>query len=386
MPEITFTPYVEGEPYDAASLNDRFLPVEAGLNQILITNMGTAGLGQDQTPSLAGYTERNVNPRSPHLISIEGLSSSTGPPDENAPGDKGRTAIAHDFNPATANLAVFPAEWPVGVLAPDPVTANPAKWETVRVGKGNSTLTEGNLEVYFHTTGGIPIGAVSFAYPLHLRRANAVTWDETFAQGLVVMANINLRGINHTPGEEETHYRKYACFSVQLLTYEPGWVPGQPGDPQWYIIPRTIRYVSEKTIPPDGFFQAAGVPVPDPEWLGPGVDTTAGSPPQTDYASVDGARDSWIDVPIRTVIRREDIMAIGYLADDDLPPLLGVRIAVGIWAVKVGPIQDGSYEQATGLYAGRPADNDGLIKVFIRQGNMSIFPLHASRDKTVFYP
>jgi len=395
MPEITFIPYVEGEPYDAASLNDRYLSIEAGLEQIPVMNIGAAGIGQDQAPSLAGYTESNTSPHSPHLISIEGLASDSGPPAPNDGADTGNSAREHTFSTHYSNLAQNPAEWPVGVdSGGGGLDVDIGKWLTVRVGKSNSGV-EGKLEIFFHTHGGVlSPQEVTYAYPLHLKRDNAVALDEPFAQGLVVMTNVHLRDIEHSPEEGETYCRKYACFSIQLLTYEMGYVPDQPDTHRalWIIIPRTIRYVSEKTIPPDGFFQEDKG---DPIWLGPGDATTADKDPETNYAAGDAVSDSWIDVPIRTVIRREDIIAAGYPDDEDLPPILGVRLAVGIWVVKMGPIQDGSYGQdgpsaaptpGVELYNGSPVTSHGEVRVNIRQGNMSLFPIHASRDKTVFFP
>jgi hypothetical protein len=328
MPEITFVPYIEGEVYDASSLNTRFTAVKTGLEGITPDGLGPAALGSEHVPALAGYTEKATTPQTPHLVSIEGTTY---------------THFNHTSNQhlPTVNLAENPVRWPSGGGGGgNAYGSNPGSWIPIQVG---STPTP--LEVYFEDS--------TTLYPIHLKRAAALAESKPWAQGLVVMLNVHFHKlIRDTSTTIKSESRLYAAFCIQVFvgdTIEAG---------SWYIIKRSIRFLSEKILPT---YKTA----------------TLGIPYASEYAKIE----SWIDVPLRTVIRREDLIDFGFADNATMPPVLGVRACVGKWEVRAGPVQIGSY--AGTAPSGQPIASSSA-KIAIRQGNMTIFPMHAAAGVTTF--
>ena len=286
---------------------------------------------------MAGYTASATSPQTPHLITIEGTSY---------------PYFNHISNPhtPTVNLALATPRWPSGGLSlPEPYESNPGSWLTINVGSDSTPL-----EVYFADNTPTPI-------PLHLRRLNAISSSETWAQGIVVLMNVHfhafVRDVVVAPNS-----RLYAGFCIQVF------VGDTLATGKWYIIQRTIRFVSEKILPSYPYFET---PYNDGGFVVPGAENP--------YISDNAKVESWIDVPIRTVIRKQDLIDFGFPDEDGMPPVLGVRACVGKWEVYPGPVQPGSYTRVPpeDIPPGEPTV-DTNTKVYIRQGNMTIFPLHAA--------
>lgn len=375
MPSITFIPYVEGDLYDASSLNVNFSSVEAGLNAIPSSETGDNSIGIFQAPSLAGYMERTSSPQTPHLIAMEAPPSLVGPPAGAYDNDGNAITFTH-------NLANTP--WPHGVLAASssPLESDPDYWQVATVGNA-ATLP---LEAHFHDDSTVIPGNNAYAFPLFLRRDTALAQGATFAQGLIVQANIEFNCLDWRNQDDAYDGRKvspatrcYMAFCIQVLSQWPDYPVLPAAAPKWYIVPRTIRFVSDKVIPKIGFENDGnpGTPIVPP----------AAYPQVTRNARFSSS----IDIPIRTVIRREDFIAAGFGGALLSPPLLGVRVAVGKWEVGFGPVQPGSFANTPtdpideDPYAGGPLRNgDGLTTARLCRGNLNLFPIHAASDVTSF--
>ena len=380
MPEITFVPYLEGQPYSAESLNSRFSTVEAGLEDLSpATQFGAEGLGSPHLPSLAGYVLQNSAPQTPWLIQKVGLGYSAGPPNNysaNAmffgPGDQNLTTNPVTGNPYTWTGSDFPGTTGANL------ESDPLSWKPVAAGDQSSGVQE--LSVGFYETG------PTLWHPLYLDQPTAVDQDEVWAQGLVVLANLQFKKIERhdDDGIDNIRFhlgtRFYAAFCIQILTWEDAYTPGDPSpDPTWRVVPRTIRFVSEKNLPNAGHSRAAFAHSSGRVFK----DTEAhpGTPAPFPYLNYHAARESWIDIPLRTVIRKEDLLASGQNDSPTTGPILGVRVAVGAWLVWPGPVQPGSYAGGV-IFAGNgaPVSFEPQQEIQVRQGNLTVFPLHAGED------
>jgi|15BtaG_2_1085339.scaffolds.fasta_scaffold04834_3 hypothetical protein len=397
MPEITFVPYLEGQPYDAASLNTRFSAVETGLESLRPDiQFGSEGLGSPHLPSLAGYVVNTAQPQTPFLIQVAGDTYTTGPPltfaanEHPIPGAQSMLNLAED-PPSTWVPGNYPGELAPGIT----LISDNNYWLPLRAGADGGG-SDNTLALCFGD-----LLSEDDQNHLYLDQPTALAQEEVWAQGLVVLANFQFKNLvrqradGEGPGDMRPFLgtRFYAAFCIQILTYVDDWEPGVSGvgteNMVWRIVPRTIRFVSEKTLPNAGHTRA-----PSPSVALNIFKNTAGNDGTTvapyEWLNEHASEESWIDISIRTVIRKEDLLASGQRVSPETGPLLGVRVAIGQWIVWPGPVQPGSYANdpipGWDIFSGYGGPPDGLFDVglpqmsFIRQGNLTVFPLHAGEN------
>ena len=376
MPEITFVPYLEGQPYSAESFNSRFSTVEAGLEDLSPTlQFGSEGLGSPHLPSLAGYVVNTGVPQTPFLIQKTGNAYSEGPPNNYSANE-----LTFDDNLASGTHTWSGDDFP-GTTSGLNLLSDPDLWKPLLAGSGGEELAVGFYK----------FGPPFTWYPLYLDQPTALDQEEIWAQGLVVLANFQFKEIIRADDEDDDTIRLhlgtrfYAAFCIQILTYPDGWDPGvdpPSTSPVWRIVPRTIRFVSEKTLPNAGHNRA--LTASSGGHVFKNTEPHGGEPDPFEWLNYHAARESWIDISIRTVIRKEDLLASGMLPSLETGPILGVRVAAGAWAVWPGPIQPGSYGGGGVIFSGNGSPvsfaGEPSQRIAIRQGNLTVFPLHSGEN------
>lgn len=298
MPIINFAAFTEGEDFDAASLNSRFSDVELGLEGLEEDTLKANSLNPKQLPSLAGYVEEVGGvPTTPYILKAEaaqnaGAGMSVGP--------------TESLNVALANMFFPPGTVQTGSPPLEPV--DPDKWEVAPNADFELDLTAGN------TAPGLDLGD---------------TPNRNWAGGILILANAELSSI----GEHPHATRYYAAFSIQFKVET---------NADWWILPRSLRYTSDKVIPP-----------------------TILSPPHAWDGYPEATTRAYIDVPIRTVLLKEDIDFYPEIAG--LYIVEGIRLAFGIWET-----------DPTGTTYAASANPPPSSSV--KAANLSIFPLHAATN------